>query len=277
MTLLSNMENLNPAEGTAWLWFLGGSSFGVRFNDRPLVFLDLDHKAGLEGLDVPADGFAPSLRLLRVSSLPFDPSEITAPAAYLSTHADVDHCDRDSVLAVTRRGGLFVGPSSSCDLAADWGVNGSQIRKLEGRNFEMTRFHDIEIWSAPNTDPGSVSSNSFVLQHDGISIFHNGDSRYDGRMYLQIASRFKIDVAIINLGRNPKGRDWYHSPCDVARAANDLEPRFLLSHHYDKWDKTQEDPTLVGWALKNLYPEALKKTEYVILRPGDPFKVPAIE
>ena len=273
--LLREIEESQPPKRSALIWFLGGASLAVRFHKQQLIFIDLDYKAGREPVKVPADGPLPGFTLIRNSLLPIDPSKLGSKAAYLSTHEHIDHCDRSAALAVARRGGIFIGPRSSCELARSWGVRARQVRSLDGENFEMTKVGQVEVWATPNTDPTAVSTDGFILRCDGVSVFHNGDGHYDGRKNLDIASKFKIDVAIINLGRNVRGRKWYHTPCEVAQAANDLRPRYLLAHHYDKWDVAVEDPSRVEQAVKDTYPDLLKKMRCVVLKVGEKLKVSA--
>jgi L-ascorbate metabolism protein UlaG (beta-lactamase superfamily) len=272
LSLIKAIEDDSPSIGSASLWFLGGSAFAIKFRDQPVIFTDLD--AGQQGVDVPAEGNAPSLRVERMVLLPFDPLEITKPAAYLSTHEHEDHCERKAALAVAARRGIFIGPRSSCELARGWGIPDDRIKVLDGERYEETMVGGVKITAAPGKDPNAISSNIYVVSHGAVSILHNGDSIYDGQNYLQIASRFKIDAAIINLGKNPKGRHWYHTPYDVARAANDLEPRFLIPHHYDKWDKSREDPSRVELALESSYPELLKRTRMISLNLSERFVIP---
>jgi L-ascorbate metabolism protein UlaG (beta-lactamase superfamily) len=268
-SLLQRIETEDPMPGTAELWFLGGSSFAVNFHSQNTIFIDLDAYAGVKGVDIAADGLAPGLRLERRVFLPFDPPEISKPSAYLSTHEHEDHCDRGSAKAVLDKGGTFIGPPSSCELARNWGFSKEKVKHLDGTNFEKVRFGDVEITTAPGKDPNAKSSNIYILTFDNISILHNGDAGYDGPNYLDIASKFSIDAAIINLGKNSKGRHWYHTPYDVARAANDLEPRFLIPHHYDKWNKCLEDPAEVKIAMEKSYPELNEKVTFVTPQIGE--------
>jgi L-ascorbate metabolism protein UlaG (beta-lactamase superfamily) len=272
-TLLHSIETENPKQGTVDLWFLGGSSFGIKFHDQKTIFVDLDAYAGLKGVEILANGRAPGLHLERRIFLPFDPQDITQEAAYLSTHEHEDHCDRGSAQVIIERGGIFVGPRSSCELANNWGFPQGRVKSLDGDKFEKTSFGDVEILAAPGNDPNAQASNTYLLSFDDICVLHNGDAGYDGRNYLEIASKSKIDAAIINLGKNSKGRHWYHTPYDVARAANDLEPRYLIPHHYDKWDKALEDPARVRIALDWSYPELANKVKLIVPRVGEKVEI----
>ena len=239
--------------------------------------MDLDAYTGLEGVEILPEGRAPGMRLQRRSFLPFDPREISRPSAYLSTHEHEDHCDKGSVQAVMGKGGTFIGPSSSCDLARSWGFPEERVRQVDGTKFERTNFGEVEITAAPGLDLNARSSIIFLLTFDDICIMHNGDAIYNGPNYLEIASRFSIDVAIINLGKNPRGRHWYHTPYDVARAANDLRPRDAIPHHYDKWDKALEDPEKIRTALESSYPELNGKVKLIVPKLGGRVNVEATQ
>lgn len=274
MKLINRIEEENPETGAAYLWFLGGSSFAIKFHDQPVIYTDLDAYAALRGDDIPPNGLAPGIHIDRRSFLPFDPHDISQRSAYLSSHDHSDHCDKETLFALIEKGGVLIGPKSSCDLAVTWGVPQEKIVKLDGEKYEKTTYGKVEIYAAPGRDINTTSSNIHLVCFDRICILHNGDSLYDGPNYLAIANRFKrIDVALINLGKNGKGRHWYHTPYDVVRAANDLEPRFLICHHYDKWDPLMEDPMRVGQVIETSYAEVSKKTRLKILKNGERFDI----
>jgi L-ascorbate metabolism protein UlaG (beta-lactamase superfamily) len=277
LTLIHDIEAQNPDKGSAYLWFLGGSSFTIKFHDQPLIFTDLDAYTHLERPgEIPPSGLAPGLSLVRKSFLPFAPEEITQRAAYVSSHEHKDHCDRGSLLPIIEKGGVLIGPKSSCELAKSWGVPQEQIVRLDGERFEKAKFGEIDVCAAPGRDSNAISSNIHLFCYDGICILHNGDSLYDGPNYLGIADHFKkIDVALINLGKNSQGRSWYHTPYDVVRAGNDLQPRFLVCHHYDKWEVLVEDPERVASAIETSYPELSRKTQFRILKNGERFDISA--
>ena len=59
----------------------------------------------------------------------------------------------------------------------------------------------------------------------------------------------------------------------MSPAANDLEPRFVIPHHYDKWDKAIEDPEKVRLALESSYPELSGKVTLVVPRLGEKIEI----
>ncbi len=265
--IYQDIDRDNPRQKSARLWFLGGSSFSIKFHDQPTIFIDLD--AARFDPHLPESGNAPALDLKRNVFLPFDITEIKTKTAYLSTHEHTDHCDEISATWILKQGGTFVGPRSSCERLNSWGLFRDKIVELDGSKFQSTKFGDVSIHSAPNDDPNASSSNSYVVSFEGINILHNGDSLYNSEMYSKLADNFKIDIAIINLGRNPVGRTWYHSPSDVVKAAIDLGPKILLPHHFDKWDVALEDPEKVGRVARLSYPAVLDKTRFVVLKQGE--------
>jgi L-ascorbate metabolism protein UlaG (beta-lactamase superfamily) len=267
VTKFEDFNKDNPSRGTVNLWFLGGSSFGIRFHDKQVIFVDLD--AGRFDPHLPATDTAPALDLKRSVFLPFDISEIETPTVYLSTHEHRDHCDEISATWIGRQNGTFIGPPSSCEKAKSWGIPPEKIVMLDGNQFQQTMQEEVKICAAPNKDPNSITSNSYVISYNGINVFHNGDSYYDSQAYVEIAKRFPIDVAIINLGRNPAPRNWYHSPREVAKAALDLKPVILIPHHFDKWDVSLEDPAKVQKVAEQSFPEVLAKTKFTVLRQSE--------
>ena len=266
------IERDNPPAKSARLWFLGGSSFSIKFHDQPTIFIDLD--AARFDPHLPESGNAPALDLKRSVFLPFDISEIKTKTAYLSTHEHRDHCDEISATWILKQGGIFIGPRSSCERANSWGSFRDNVIELDGTKFQSTKFGDVSILSAPNDNPTASSSNSYVVSFEGINILHNGDSLYNSEMYGNLADKFKIDIAIINLGQNPVGRTWYHSPTDVVRAAIDLRPKILLPHHFDKWYVALEDPEKVERVARLSYPAVLDKTRFVVLKQGEAILIP---
>ncbi|MDG6995466.1 MAG: MBL fold metallo-hydrolase [Nitrososphaerota archaeon] len=271
MTLIEDMEKKDPPSKAAFVWFLGGSSVAVKFHRQPLVFIDLD--AGKNDFDQPPLGRAPGFKLRRTVTLPFDIADISAPAAYVSTHEHLDHCEQKASLSVVSKGGVFIGPRSACENARKWRISAERIWPMDGNRYEKKEYGDVLIYAAPGRDPNADASNIVVVCYDNICILHNGDSLYDGPNYLEISDKFTIDAAIINLGKNPKGRHWYHTPYDVARAANDMSPKVIIPHHYDKWDKIREDPLTIKRAMDASYPEVSASTRLVILNPAERYEI----
>ncbi|MDP7421870.1 MAG: MBL fold metallo-hydrolase, partial [bacterium] len=96
----------------------------------------------------------------------------------------------------------------------------------------------------------------FILEMDGHTIYHAGDTGIFGDMKL-FSDFFDIDLALL-----PIGDRYTMGPCSAARAVSLLGARKVIPMHFNTFPIIQQDPenfkTLVGNAA-----------EVIILKPGE--------
>lgn len=250
--LLQEIEETSVAEGSLVLWSLGGAGLAVKTQSSTL-FID------------PYFGSSASSDWLRMIAIPIDPWEIVDCDILLSTHEHEDHCEKATVQAIAERTrARFIGPESSCRRFLTWGVKDSRITSLKpGESFSLK---DITVTAWFANDPDSESAISYIIRSGNTTLFHGGDSKFS-ESFSKIGEQGGVDIAVLALGRNPRGHKYYMNACDVVEAARDLGASKLIPVHWDIWRRTREEPELVKdiaqrWALP---------LEVVILRLGDKY------
>jgi L-ascorbate metabolism protein UlaG (beta-lactamase superfamily) len=153
----------------------------------------------------------------------------------LVTHAHFDHLDRRTLRKV----------ASDQPIVVPVGV-GTLVHDL---GFQIV--HELEEWQRVELGPLCVTMTpcrhwgarfladshrgfgGFIIQAEGRTVFHCGDSAYfDG--FHEIGDRFEIDVALMPIGAYdpPSGREVHMNPEDAVRAFRELRARTLVPMHY---------------------------------------------
>jgi L-ascorbate 6-phosphate lactonase len=249
--LLSEIEEFEVEQGKVVVWSLGGCGFVLR---TPKQTLYIDPFFG---------GSYPEEGIMRMISLPLEPALIKKADIVLSTHEHEDHCHKGSLTPIySNTGATFVGPKTSVKKFLEWGFKKSKIREVNSGDEIL--FEDIHIYVADSYDPLSKGAVTYIIQSGEVTLFHSGDSWYfDG--FEKIGKKWSIDIAFINFGKNPPGKQLYMTPCDFLRAARDLRTRKAVPMHWDIWRYTYLDPVILYDFLKYWTP----KLEVLIMRLGD--------
>jgi L-ascorbate 6-phosphate lactonase len=252
--LLSEVESYEVGADSLVLWYLGGAGFVIR-TSKSTVYID------------PYFGPSISPDWVRMISAPIDASAIRRVDLLVSTHEHEDHCDRVVVEHVGRNTqAMFMGPETSVTKAREWGFLSSGV--VEMKPHVTKRVRDFAVTALPALDSHAEKALTYMLEAGGITVFHSGDSAYFNG-FREFGEKWRVDVALLNLGRNPPGDTYYMTACDVVRAAMDLGARIVIPMHWDLWKRTCEDPRLV----KLVADEWQAKIRVVVLRLGDRFEV----
>lgn len=153
----------------------------------------------------------------------------------LVTHAHFDHLDRRTLRKVAAQQPIVV-PLGVGNLVHDLGFNivheMDHYQKLElgPLSVSMTPCHH---WGARMLHDQHRGFGGFVIEFDGRSVFHCGDSAYfDG--FREIGSRYEIEVALLPIGAYdaPSGREVHMNPEEAVRAFQELRAKTLVPMHY---------------------------------------------
>lgn len=261
--LVSEIERTDP-EGVC-LWYLGCNGFVLKASDGTTLSID------------PYVGLGDPPRTVRMIPVPFDPVDFDEMDAILATHEHTDHVHGPSqapIMAAT--GATFYGPQASVDVALTeetwtdrWDVSSSQFETVSpGTSFEVGGFTvTVEVAN----DPDATEPVCYLIEHDGTTIFHGGDSR-PAAAFERIGTEFDIDLGILAFGtvgmipdketREPKRTRWYNDENAVVTAANALELDTLLPSHWDMWRGLTADPTALHHHASSFsYPNGLEIAE----------------
>ncbi|ASJ07842.1 metal-dependent hydrolase [Thermococcus siculi] len=185
------------------------------------------------------------------------PEEVEADLI-LITHAHGDHIG-DAVAIAQRTGAKIV---AMYDIA-NYLVEGNQGITTIGMNYGPTEVDGVKIVQVPawhsSSDGkyGIGNACGYIVELDGVKIYHAGDTFVFGDMALFNELYGPIDVALL-----PIGGHFTMGPKEAAKAVELLRPRKVVPMHYNTWPPIAQDPEefrrLVG-----------DRAEVVILEPGE--------
>jgi L-ascorbate metabolism protein UlaG (beta-lactamase superfamily) len=153
----------------------------------------------------------------------------------LVTHAHFDHLDRRTLRKIAADQPIVV-PIGVGNLVQDLGFNivhelaHYQRVELGPLCVSLTPCHH---WGARMLHDSHRGFGGFVIEVEGRSIFHCGDSAYfEG--FAEIGKRFKIEVALLPIGAYdpPSGREVHMNPEQAVRAFRELRAKTLVPMHY---------------------------------------------
>lgn len=222
---------------TVAVWHLGGACYVVK---TPKALIYLDPYVG-QGDSTITGG--------RAIPIAFDPLEVRLIDAVICSHDHEDHTDPQTLAAW--RDHLrppVLGPQASIQVARELGYPEDRLHALE-HGMAMT-INDVKITAVKMFDPLAAGTNGHVLEAEGITLLHCGDSLYFPEIGDEVAA-WNIDAIFVSVAHNPRGKNWYMTEVDAARAARDTNAATLVPGHWDIWQNFRMDPrrvrVAVGW------------------------------
>jgi L-ascorbate metabolism protein UlaG (beta-lactamase superfamily) len=168
----------------------------------------------------------------------------------LVTHAHFDHLDRKSLRRVAADQPIVV-PFEVGNLVHDLGFRSvHELHYWEDYQqgplkITLTPCHH---WGARMLHDSHRGFGGFIIEVDGRTIFHCGDTAYfEG--FKEIGQRHPIDVALLPIGAYdpPTGRDVHMNPEEALRAFLDLGAKRMVPMHYGtfrlSYEPLHEPPT----------------------------------
>src|SRR5437762_2230097 len=165
----------------------------------------------------------------------FEIHHLPAIDLVLVTHAHFDHLDRRTLLKVAADQPIVV-PLGVGNLVHNLGFN--IVHELD--YWQKVKLGPLEISLTPCAHWGARfladlhrGFGGFVINMDGRTIFHCGDSAYfEG--FKEIGERHDIEVALLPIGGYdaPTGREVHMNPEEAVQAFLELRARTLVPMHY---------------------------------------------
>ncbi len=170
--------------------------------------------------------------------------DLPAVDLVLVTHAHFDHLDKKSLRAVAADQPIVV-PEHVGNLVHNLGFN----RVHELKCWEHLQHEDIKItltpahhWGARLLHDSHRGFGGFLLEFEGRSILHCGDSAYVDGIFPAIAERANVEIALLPIGAYdaPTKRNVHMNPEEALVAFGELKASKLIPMHYGSFRLSYE-------------------------------------
>jgi len=159
------------------------------------------------------------------------------------SHDHYDHLDRETVLALAARTGVFLTPLGVGDRLIEWGIEASKVRQFDW--WHSTEIDGLAFTATPAQhfsgrslfDGNSTLWASWVIVDDGLRVFFSGDTGYfDG--FKTIGERLgPFDVTLLETGAYDAQWPYVHmQPEETVQAHVDLRGRWMVPVHNGTFD-----------------------------------------
>ncbi|MFC4275205.1 MBL fold metallo-hydrolase [Achromobacter aloeverae] len=179
----------------------------------------------------------------RFHAPPIALDDLPALRAVILSHDHYDHLDRDTVVALAAKTGVFLTTLGVGDRLIEWGVPAHQVRQfdwwggitLDGVTFTATPAQHFS--GRGLLDRNRTLWSSWVIDDGEVRVFFSGDSGYFGG-FREIGDKLgPFDVTFVETGAYDKQWPYVHmQPEETVQAHIDLRGRCLVPIHNGTFD-----------------------------------------
>lgn len=237
--LVREIEAAEP-DGLA-VWYLGCNGVVLRTAETT-VYID----------PYLGDGDPPNI--IRMIPVPLDPADARLADAVLCTHEHIDHVHPPSYGPLVEDLGADLYATEPCYERPDYDgdLRAPPARRHVVAPGDVLEVGDLTVHVRAANDPDAVGEVAYVVEHEGDTFLHAGDSRPAPDAFPEIAAEFDVDLAALALGSvgniavpadgTVERTRWYMDENQVVEAAGQLEVDRLLPTHWDMWRGVGADP-----------------------------------
>ena len=270
--LLNQIRQTHPEPGQVALWWLGQSGLLVKSRQTTILidpYLSESLTAKYAGTPKPH---------IRMTRCPVDPSRLTMIDLVCCSHKHSDHMDPVTLTAVLQaspQAGLVL-PAALIGHAGQIGVDSDRLQGLNhGEVYEISEKNlSVRAISAAHegldrNESGQFLYLSFVLEMDGVKIFHSGDTIPWSGQREAVGAGMDVAFLPINGRDSSRGVPGNMTADEAVDFASNLLARHVIPHHYDMFTFNTVDVNRFEQAAERL-PAGVRP---VILRCGERFYI----
>jgi L-ascorbate metabolism protein UlaG (beta-lactamase superfamily) len=244
--LQADIDNADPGSGLL-VWWLGQSGFLLKSRSGR-VLIDPYLSDSLTKKYAETD--KPHVRMTRLAIQPLDLHSIDVVT---SSHNHTDHLDAETLANIFKSNpdAAFVIPEANRQFVCE--RVGCDVKWPRGlSDGESVTLGDITIHALPaahneidRDEQGRCRYLGYVVQMDGLSVYHSGDTLYYPDM-VELLRPFAIDVALLPInGNRPERRVAGNLFGDeAAKLAQEIGAKLVTPCHYDMFAFNTESPDL---------------------------------
>ncbi|MBI2843822.1 MAG: MBL fold metallo-hydrolase [Armatimonadetes bacterium] len=243
-------------QGSLAIFWLGGASFVLKTSSQKVIYIDpylSDSALILNRFPATAGSFQ------RMKEIPIQPEEAVADFV-ITTHDHLDHLDPDTIPGMAEAGpAKFIGPGTCCAHFRDLRIEEDRIVEVNQRETKQLD-QDIRVTGvfARHVGPvdigrlesdgalifGPDDGTGYVLNLDGITVYHTSDTCYDDRLF----DGKPLHPDVVLLAANGKGGNL--TPEEGAALIAELQPSVVIPMHYGLIPETHSEPDELVSAIK---------------------------
>ncbi len=250
--LINEINQCNPDMGTAAFWWLGQLGFALKLGKKTFYL----------------DPFLSEHSNRKILPL-LKPQEVTNADYIIGSHDHIDHIDREvwHQLSVSSPDAKFIVsrlliPSLSNDLAIPKdrfiGFDDGITLHLTD-NIKVSGIAAAHEFLDRDPDTGAYPYLGCVIEGNGCTLYHSGDTCIYEGLYQKLRKFGKIDIMFLPInGRDARryssniiGNMTYQEAVDLAGT---LKPCLVVPAHYDMFEKNKENSILFADYITVKYP-----------------------
>jgi L-ascorbate 6-phosphate lactonase len=268
-TLLADIAAADPSPGEICIWWLGQSGYALKTTNHA-VWIDLYLSDRLTRKY--AATHKPHIRMVEA---PLSGGQISGARWVLASHKHTDHFDPETLapLLASNPNARLILPLAHVDAALEFGLSHDQL--LPTRGEETLKLADgLAVHSLPSAHPDFDYHDdtgypflSYVLQMDGITLYHSGDTL----AYPELNDRlkpFQPDIVFLPINGSSSTLQRLGVPPnmnaeDALRLTAQVGAKLVIPHHYDMFTFNTADVNRFADRARELY------VPYAVLRVGE--------
>lgn len=252
--LLEEIKNTTPAPGMVALWYIGQMGVIVKGAGLTVCLDPMLSDLGEGGVSV------------RNYSWPFEPGELTGVDYVICSHDHADHINMETLLPLYQAnpGTKFIVPAPTASVLTQGGIAPEAVLGAkEKRSIRLAENAAVCPVAAAHeeyvTDEnGDQCCLSYVLDLNGISLFHGGDTVVTEQLIADVQEQGGIQVACLPINgvdteRHRRDIIGNMDPRDAAFFAQQIGADLVIPMHYDMVMGNEENPLIFGHYMQTLY------------------------